>query len=954
MKRVSHPTSETSAASTASNSQRWQWIALLLLGAIGVAIYHNSFAAPLVFDGESHILRNPAVRQVWPWLSSWRADHADGGNRPVGFLTFALNHAWGGYNVRGYHAVNLLIHLAAAWLLFDIARRTLSGSRVAFDGLAAWGMALAIALVWMAHPLQTSSVTYVYQRLEALMGLFYLATLWCFVKALRSPRRGWWFAASVACCALGMATKEVMVTAPVIVLWYDRVFAARSWRELFRERGKYYLALAGSWAVLAWLMLTNGDEYSASGVLVVDRVTPLGYASSEPAVILHYLRLAFWPDQLCLDYGWPVATEPAQIVPPALVIGTLVALTAWAAYRWPACGFLGGCFFLILAPTSSVAPLADLAFEHRMYLPLAAVAALVVLGGHAVWRRVSNLRGGGTRADRILRMGAPVAAVSAVVATLGYFTVLRNDDYRTDFSIWQDTVQKRPQNARAYNGLGGALLDSGDLARAFDEFKRAIDLDPGYANAWFNLGVIAARQGEHARAIKDFSHAIDLMIDFPRVYAARGKSFAELGQHERAVADFAKAIQQFPNEAEPYYLRGTEYAALGREAPSMVDLNHAVELAPRNPRILTGRGIAYQRFSKVDHALADFDRAIELAPRFVDAYYHRALAQAAAGKPDLAIDGFTKVIELAPGSAPAYSNRGAAHAQMQDYARAVQDYSRAIELDPHDPRIYFNRASAYARQSKFDEATQDYERALELKPDYAEARRNLDLVHDLVSRFQTALDRYSQAIEHDPRDRAAYLGRADTYVQMGQRERAIEDLTKLIELDPADVEAYNSRGNLQALSSNAESAEADYGKVIELKPDFAAAYYNRAVVRNARGRYPQAIADCDKAIQLEPKYAAAYRNRARIESTCPEAAMRNGAQAVADATRACELTEWKVMACVDTLAAAYAEQGDFRAAVDWQTKALALQTGDDSFRRAADERLQLYRAKKPYREPPAK
>src|SRR5262249_28998003 len=145
-------------------------------------------------------------------------------------------------------------------------------------------------LIWLVHPLNTGSVTYIYQRLESLMGLFYLATLWCFVRSLDSPRARWWLAASVLCCALGAGTKGIIATAPLVVLWYDGVFAAGSWRELFAHRGRYYAALATTWIILVWLAIRGREETLQAGVLVVDGVSPLDYALSQPGVILHYLR----------------------------------------------------------------------------------------------------------------------------------------------------------------------------------------------------------------------------------------------------------------------------------------------------------------------------------------------------------------------------------------------------------------------------------------------------------------------------------------------------------------------------------------------------------------------------------------------------------------------------------------------------------------------------------------
>src|SRR6185295_18784482 len=227
-------TSETKPA-VPSRANLWlrQPIAALVLLVAGAAVYHNSFDAPQVFDCAAFIRDNfvayhPPEQNVWP-ATFWT-----GINRPVGFFTFGLNFWWGGYEgVWSYHAGNVAIHVVAAWLLFGVVRRTLSRGWLAprYAADAGW-LDLAIALVWIVHPLHTNSVTYIYQRLEALMSLFYLATLWCFIRALDSRWRWAWYAASVACCLPGTATKEVMVTAPLLVLWYDRVFVSGSWRGL--------------------------------------------------------------------------------------------------------------------------------------------------------------------------------------------------------------------------------------------------------------------------------------------------------------------------------------------------------------------------------------------------------------------------------------------------------------------------------------------------------------------------------------------------------------------------------------------------------------------------------------------------------------------------------------------------------------------------------------------------
>jgi len=599
----------------------WAQLAVFAgLAVVGVLVYANSFHAPFVFDSLEFIQQNRAVQDVWPWVTSLGGDPpAVGRNRPVGFLTFALNYAWAfdhtnnGFDVWGYHAVNLAIHVAAAWLLFDIVRRTLSSARLA-DRYAAHAAALAfaVALLWLVHPLQTESVTYVYQRLESLMALFYLATLWCFVRALNSRINIWWYAASVLCGALGMGSKEVMVTAPLAVLWYDRVFAAASWRELFRKRSVYYAALAGTWGILACLLWANRGGYQPYGVLFVKGVSSIDYALSQPGVILHYLRLAFWPDQLCLDYGWPVAHGAAEIVPQALALGAILILTAWAIYRWPAWGFQAGFFFLVLAPTSSVAPLKDLAFEHRMYLPLAAVAALAVLAVHHAWRYVAPPRAGDRPDESSVEGFVPASLLFFVAALLGWRTAARNEDYQSLRSIWQATAEAAPQNARAHSNFGGVLVDAGEFDRALTEADRAIALDPDFAAAYNTRGNLHSRQKLFEDAIADYNRAIAADPEYENAYCNRGISFHKLNEFQKAIDDFDRALALDPSDVEAYINRGVDYGQLGKLDLAIQDFNHALQLNPNLAQAYVNRALAYYQQGRISLAIADTQRAARL------------------------------------------------------------------------------------------------------------------------------------------------------------------------------------------------------------------------------------------------------------------------------------------------------------------------------------------------------
>jgi hypothetical protein len=210
----------------------------LLLVIVGSVAYATSFKGAFLFDDGVNIIENPNVRSLWPLTGAMSAPSTSGlTTRPIVCLSLALNYALCGYAVWGYHAFNLAVHLLAGLTLYGIVRRSLLSERLqARFGEHAEVLAWAAATIWTVHPLQTESVTYIIQRCESMMGLFYLLTLYTVIRAIQSRRVVAWSVAAVLCCALGMATKEVMVTAPVVVLLYDRAFGAGSLASALRLR----------------------------------------------------------------------------------------------------------------------------------------------------------------------------------------------------------------------------------------------------------------------------------------------------------------------------------------------------------------------------------------------------------------------------------------------------------------------------------------------------------------------------------------------------------------------------------------------------------------------------------------------------------------------------------------------------------------------------------------------
>jgi protein O-mannosyl-transferase len=493
------------------------WLAGVVLVVLGAVTYANGLTDVFVgYNAQRSIRDNPDIRQLWPL---WRAMSlhlvgpaalGDGGTlvrRPVLSLSFAANSVLFGPAPRGFQVINVAIHVTAALLLFGICRRTLDQVGIAF----------AIAALWLVHPLQTESVTYIPQRAESLMGAFFFLTLYCAIRAWQADRRGSglrWQAAAIVACALGMATKEVMVSAPLVVWLYDAIFVSRSYREPFRRRGWFYLGLAATWIVLVTLLAATWSDVSLD--LYGPRIVP--YALSQPGVILHYLRLVVWPHPLFVYVNtadfWFHGDATSLFVPGGLMTACMF-VTIYGLLRRHWIGFVGAWFFLTLAPTSSVIATSDVIQEHRMYLPLAAVIALAVVAARWATQRLS------TRWDSRFP-GRVATAMCGLVLAIGILaTRARNQAYHSEFGAYAPRDLPAAYGITAsYAFLSGNLSAAGDLFTAMLQLELP-EADANYGQSLFHrarvfnaLGAVRALQGRLPDARQCFLRALEARPGF--------------------------------------------------------------------------------------------------------------------------------------------------------------------------------------------------------------------------------------------------------------------------------------------------------------------------------------------------------------------------------------------------------------------------------------------------------
>jgi tetratricopeptide (TPR) repeat protein len=606
----------------ASPPSPWWPIAIIVL--MGCLAYSNTLHNPFIFDDHYSVVENEQIRDIANLGAVFTpVPESPVAGRPIVNLTFAANYALGGLDVTGYHVWNITTHLLTALLFFGILRRTLT-RQAGWLRDKATPLACAAAVLWTVHPLTTDAVDYITQRTELTMGALLLLTMYASLRALASRRRGAWSTLAVLACALGMASKETMVTAPVLVVLYDRIFAFPSWRDAWAARWRLYAGLFATWSVLAALLATSPRSGSAG---FSSGVSPLVYLFNQFPIVARYLGLAFWPHSLVQNYGWPEPVAIAAVLPFIALVGGLVLITI-AAFRWaPKIAFLGAWIWITLAPASSVVPIAtEVGAERRMYLPLLAVVTLVVLGAAAILRRVD--------------WRVELAAVAAVA---------RNRDYATPLAIAETTVARRPTPV-ARHALATELLAVGQRDAALAQLYLAVD---GAPRARYTLGV----------------------------------ELIERGQTDAGIAQLQSFIQAEPQlhlavSAHEYlgntYAQRHEWAKAEAEFQAMLDLNTSDAPAER---LLAD---AYLSDNNLDAAIAHYQRYLGAVTTDFDAYNQMGAALGSKGRLDDALAAFTQAEQLNPQNGPVERNLAYLLYQKRDFAGARLHAERAVALEPGD------------------------------------------------------------------------------------------------------------------------------------------------------------------------------------------------------------------------------------------------------------------------------
>ena len=704
-------------------------LALFLITITAFLIYSNTFASPFHFDDEPNIVENYKSRDLsnfWP----------PSGTRYIGFLSFAINYHFGSLNVFGYHLVNIIIHIINSilvWWLVILTFRTPVMERINTNPQLRYFIAITASLLFVSHPIQTQAVTYIVQRFASLATLFYLLSLTLYIKAklqtiqveakdenkFFSTSTLTFYLLSLISAILAMKTKEIAFTLPFVVLLYEFMFftphpsrafgtegggiAIGMKQSLFVKRILYLIPLLLTLFIIPLSLIGTdkpvGDMIGElrEAAQETEEISRGVYLLTQFKVIVTYIRLLFLPINQNLDYDYPLSHslfEP-QTFASFLFLSAIFAFTVYLFIRSRKTDNRHGLlisfgilwFFITLSVESSIIPIRDVIFEHRLYLP--SIGAVIAFSA-AVFYGVSY-----TKKNLVIKTSLLLTTCVLLLVTafpLGVTAYKRNFVWKDEVTLWEDVVRKSPNKARGYNNLGGIYYTRQRINEAQTEYELALRLNPDYAEAHYNFGVLYEGQGRVNDAIRLYKEALRLKPNYIKAHNNLGVVYYKTGQIDEAIK---------------------EYLIVLRLKPSYVIT-------------LNNLGLAYSRKGRLDEAIREYETALNFQPDYAEAYYNLGNAYYYQGKMDEAIKEYITALRLKPDYADAYNNLGSAYARKEMFEMAIQEFRMALDFKPDYVAAHLNLGLTYQKMGLRNEAVTEFKEVLKIQPDYIEVQKILE------------------------------------------------------------------------------------------------------------------------------------------------------------------------------------------------------------------------------------
>jgi tetratricopeptide (TPR) repeat protein len=526
-----------------------------------------------------------------------------------------------------------------------------------------------------------------------------------------------WNFAVILFFSIGMGFKSVIISAPLVLMLFDYCFLSRKLTEVIRKRWFVYAAMIPVIVLLLFSMRNTLEPNSTSSIGNAAGVSKWAYLRTQSEVILHYVALAAWPEKLCLDYRWPIQNSALIYLScGSVIVAALLASLGLLIYR-PRIGFIALSFFLVLAPTSSFVPITDLAFEHRMYLPLASLVALFVCCLAAI---VFHF----VQQPRSQRRTVVAIAVLLAVA-LGGRSVSRNNDYHSEQLMWRSVVAARPQNSRAYFNLGVTLANGKQLEEAVENYHQAIAIDSKYAKAHYNLALIFSGQGKTEAAMDQYNLALESRPKFADAMYNLAFLFERLKRFDEAVVHYRKTLDMKPDYRNASYNLAVVYGKMRRLDEAIEQYEATLQIDPLDANASFNKASLLYKTGKHERSIAQYRRTLEIQPTHHNARLIMATILVEIGRREEAELCYTTAIAENRRSVELYDQFGVFLARQKDFEKAIKQFKLALRLHPGYVPALLHLGAAQEAAGDNSAAISTFRKVLRYQPDLASAEDSL-------------------------------------------------------------------------------------------------------------------------------------------------------------------------------------------------------------------------------------
>ncbi|OGR05324.1 MAG: hypothetical protein A2511_01060 [Deltaproteobacteria bacterium RIFOXYD12_FULL_50_9] len=687
-------------------------------------VYANSFKAPFVFDDFHNIVESPYLRiqNLSPDKLLAAASHSKISQRWVANLSFAVTYYFFGQDVWGYHLVNLLIHIMTGIAVFFLFRLTLHQPLLAGICKRPDEIALAATLLWLVHPIQTNTVTYIVQRMTSMAAFFEISALLSYIHARLSSanptKKMAMFGASLLLAILALGCKENAAMLPIMVLAYEYFFISEPNRHTSLLRIIICTALSLLLIfILAWLYYGENPIAAISAGYAERNFTMTERLLTQPRVVFFYLWLLFLPLPSHLNINHDFIISHSLFAPPStwfafLGLAGAAALIVYLFKHHRLLAFALFWFLGNLIIESSIIPL-EIIFEHRLYLP-----SMFLLLSAAVY--LAQLL------DRY-HPAAAKATIIILITLLSFATWQRNTVWATSTSLWNDVVKKSPGLMRGHANLGKALLHEKRFAEAESELRKAIELDPESSYSYTNLAVLCEKQNRLDEALAMSQIALSKKdADQVKIHHNLGIVFFKRQDHQQALTELNIALNLNPDYSDAYVTLGAVYGKSGNHIKAEELMLKAITLDPGNGYAYQNIGSAYERQNRLEEAKAAFLKALQL-PNIDPAKIHNNLGIVywRLGDFQQSINHARAAIDLEPDYLDAYITLAITYEDMGKQDKAFEQFREAWKKGYPMIRAYQTWARELLQEDKVDKAISYLNEAIALSPEQADESRKL-------------------------------------------------------------------------------------------------------------------------------------------------------------------------------------------------------------------------------------